>query len=82
MIVCARDASRHRLPLPVEPDPDARTGGPPASAVAAITPAARCGIFAGERRCGRAEAARYGYGEGHDPVTFLGKLASAIADPD
>lgn len=82
VVVRARDPNRHRLPLPIERDPDARRDGEPASAVAAITPTGRCGIFAGERRCGKAEAARHGYGDGRDPATFLGKLTTAVLNPD
>ena len=52
------------------------------SGMAAITPAAPCGIFAGERRCSKREAAQYGYGEGRDPITVLTSLAKRVLDPD
>jgi hypothetical protein len=50
--------------------------------MAAITPTAPCGIFAGERRCSKREAAQYGYGEGRDPITVLTRLAKRALDPD
>jgi hypothetical protein len=50
--------------------------------MAAITPAAACGIFAVERRCSKREAAQYGYGEGRDPLTVLAELAKRAADPN
>lgn len=82
VVVRARNSNRYRLPLPIERKVDVGAGDAPASAVAAITPTGRCGLFAGERRCNTAEAARYGYGGGRDPVTLLGKLATAVTDSD
>ncbi len=84
VVVCGRSPDRYRLPLPAERDTtqDVRTPGEPGSALAAITPAAPCGIFVGERRCGKAEAARYGYGGGRDPVTVLTRLGSKLLNPD
>lgn len=84
VVVCGKRSDRYRLPLPAERDvpDDRRTVGEPPSPMAAITPNARCGIFAGERRCSKREAAGYGYGNGRDPVTLLGRVADAIVDPD
>jgi hypothetical protein len=84
IVVCGRQRKdRYRLPLPNEraeaadmPPRDAPGG------MAALTTAARCGIFAGERRCSKREAARYGYGQGRDPITVLTRLARKVADPD
>lgn len=42
----------------------------------------RCGIFAGERRCGKAEAKLYGYFGGRDPISVAVKLGEALLDPD
>lgn len=50
--------------------------------MAALTPTGRCGTFAGERRCGKREAAEYGYGSGRDPITILTRLAHKAVDPD
>jgi hypothetical protein len=50
--------------------------------MAAITPVAPCGIFAGERRCSKREAAQYGYGDGRNPLTVLAERAKRAADPD
>lgn len=41
-----------------------------------------CGIFEGERRCGRKEMELYGYLRGRDPVSVLTKLVTILADPD
>ena len=79
VVVCARRAERDRLPLPVAPPVDR---SPARSATAAITSGGQCGLFEGERRCGKAEAAGYGYGEGRDPLTALGRMADALAGGD
>lgn len=79
VVVCGGTRDRYRLPLPRQSDPDTDYGvrGGTGSGVAAITPAGRCGLFAGERRCGKAEAVQYGYGGGRDPVSVLVKLVAA-----
>jgi hypothetical protein len=43
---------------------------------------APCGIFEGQRRCGKRESLDYGYGGGRDPLTVAGKLVTALTDPD
>lgn len=50
--------------------------------MSALTPPGPCGVFAGERRCSKDEAAQYGYGKGRDPITALTRLAKKVADPD
>ena len=82
--VCGRREAdrRHRLPLPAEraaPAPPARDG---ASALAAITPHAPCGVHLGERRCAPHEARLYGYGGGRDPITVGIKVVTRLLDPD
>jgi hypothetical protein len=80
VVVCGGRTDRYRLPFPVERDPPS-VAGPSAgggSGTAAITSPGRCGLFAGERRCGKREAADYGYGEGRDPISQLGKLADRL----
>ena len=83
IVVCGKRRDQYRLPLPRErtvsterPRGEAQTG------MAALTPPGRCGIFAGERRCNKREAAEYGYGKGRDPITILARLAEKISDPD
>lgn len=83
IVVCGQKRDQYRLPLPTErASPtgpirsDAQTG------MAALTPSGRCGIFAGERRCNKREAAKYGYGNGRDPITLLSRLAQKAVDPD
>lgn len=84
VVVCARKQDSYRLPLPAERAASdlAPTRGDAGRAIAAMTPTGRCGIFAGERRCSKAEAAHYGYGGGRDPITVLTKLATKAIDPD
>lgn len=83
IVVCADRSDRYRLPLPVDqPDPDRHVAGEAASAASALRPGGACGLFAGQRACAKAEAARYGYGRGRDPVTVLGRLGRKLLDPD
>lgn len=82
ILVCGRRDDRYRLPLPEDRAPVERTRGEARGGLAAITPYSRCGIFAGERRCGKREAADYGYGKGRDPVTIVTRLAEKLVDPD
>jgi len=80
IVVCGRRSDRYRLPKELRTEPSSASDRPrmPLSA----NDLAPCGIFQGERRCGKAEAEKYGYGAGRDPVTVVRKLISAIADPD
>lgn len=84
--VCANAANqRYRLPLPVERDPSAGDGpvaGEPRSAAASLIPFAACGPFAGQRDCAKAEARRYGYGGGRDPLSIGVKLLTQLINPD
>lgn len=82
VVVCARDTSRHRLPLPVERDIAQRDGPIRGEAPGASLDQRPCGLFAGQRDCGKAEAARYGYGGGRDPLTVGTKLLRKLFDPD
>lgn len=43
---------------------------------------APCGIFAGDRRCGKAEMELYGYGGGKNPVNVLLGVGKALLDPE
>ena len=82
IVVCGARSDRFRLPLPVERSDDAPVKGELATPLAVITPRADCGLFAGQRTCNKREAARYGYGQGRDPATLLGRLARKLADSD
>jgi hypothetical protein len=85
IVICGsgRNDDRYRLPLRGElVDEDARRSEERLGGVAALSSGAPCGIFAGERRCRKAEAAKYGYGGGRDPLTIVTKLADKLIDPD
>ena len=83
IVVCGQKRDHYRLPLPVERGQQGdRARGDVPNGIAAITPAAPCGIFAGERRCNKREAAQYGYGDERDPFTVLAELAKRAADSD
>lgn len=88
IVVCARDrareADRYRLPLPEErsPDPQMSHQGEAARASLATAAPRECGIFQGQRRCGKEEALRYGYGGGNDPLSAAIKAGTLILDPD
>lgn len=82
VVVCgSRNREQYRIPRELR--------GPPPSTDGAIRPRiafdanglAPCGLFQGERRCGRREAAQYGYVAGRDPLTFVRKLIGQIVDP-
>ncbi|PTQ12221.1 hypothetical protein CLG96_06645 [Sphingomonas oleivorans] len=88
IVICARDsereAERYRLPLPDERPADMRGAvrgeAPRASAEASTS--GGYGLFAGQRRCGKAEARQYGYGGGNDPLSAMLKLGTLLLDPD
>lgn len=84
IVVCGGRRDRFRLPLPIDraAPSDGRVRGEAANPVAAITPTGSCGLFTGQRACGEAEAARYGYGAGRDPITVLTKLGKRLLDAD
>lgn len=86
LLVCGDPdrGARYRLPLPTTRNV-AETGAvagepPPPSTQDPFL--SGCGIFRGQRRCGKQEAAAYGYGGGRDPVTLAGRLVTKIVDPD
>lgn len=81
-VVCGARQDRYRLPLPVERPSTERGRDEVQTGMAALTPAAPCGIFAGQRRCSKQEAAEYGYGQGRDPLTLAVKLAGKVLDSD
>jgi hypothetical protein len=88
IVVCARrsgDRSPYRLPEGIEEEPGARSrlvAGEAPRASAEPVSFAPCGIFEGQRRCSKREAADYGYGEGRDPLTFLLKVIGQHSDGD
>ncbi|WP_294335787.1 hypothetical protein [uncultured Sphingomonas sp.] len=83
VLVCTTRANRYRLPInPSRDDPTERVSGEAPNGLTAMTPPTRCGIFAGERSCSKREAAAYGYGNGRDPLTVLGKIVQKVADPN
>ena len=87
LVVCGNraESDRYRLPLPAERPSisryDRAGGDMPRASTEAASPL-RCGIFEGERRCAKAEAAEFGYGNGRDPLTVAGKLLETLRDPE
>lgn len=81
IVVCgSRTQDRYRIPKELRSE-QTSLGGPARSRLAFDAhDFAPCGIFQGERRCSKHEAAQYGYGGGRDPITFARKLLSKIAD--
>jgi hypothetical protein len=86
IVICGsrRDPDRYRLPIRNERTVESRyerVRGDIARATLDAAPA-RCGIFQGERPCGKSEAADYGYGRGRDPLTVGAKIVEQLTDPD
>jgi hypothetical protein len=86
IVVCGnrRDPDRYRLPLRSEESQvslydRANNVGRASLDVPSEAP---CGIFHGDRRCGKAEAALFGYGRGRDPLTVGAKVIEQLANPD
>lgn len=87
IVVCGRrdTQDRYRLPRTGESEPFAlgrRVPGEAPRASAEPLSFAPCGIFEGQRRCGKREALEFGYGGGRDPLTVASKLFTALTDPD
>ncbi len=87
IVVCGRrdGQERYRLPRTGEREPFAsgrRVPGEAPRASAEPLSFAPCGIFEGQRRCGKREALEYGYGGGRDPLTVASRLVTALTDPD
>jgi hypothetical protein len=86
IVVCAarRDPDRYRLPIRNERTLESRyerIRGDIGRASLDAAPAP-CGIFQGQRQCGKAEMADYGYGQGRDPLTVGARIVEQLADPD
>ena len=85
IVICGRgqDDKRYRIPEMFrglsEPG-DRAPGIGPVSLDA--NPFAPCGIFQGERRCNKDEAALYGYGNGRNPLAVAGRIIDALDDPE
>lgn len=85
ILVCAARPDRKPVPnvwlgdLDETPDDARVTRG---TGMAALTPVAPCGMFAGQRDCDKADMTHFGYGRGRDPVTFVGKLAGKLLGRD
>ena len=85
IVVCGRrgDDDRYRIPEALRDQEQAgrRIAGVGRASLDA-EPFAPCGIFQGQRKCSKAEAAQFGYGGGRDPITVAGKVIAEIIDPD
>lgn len=81
IVVCGKRSDRFRIPKEFREQPP--SSAPERSRLALSgDDFAPCGIFQGERRCGKREAAEYGYGQGRDPITLAIKVIGALTDPD
>jgi len=78
----AREKQLYRLPLHEEAPTGERTRGEVARATIDPGNNAPCGIFAGQRRCSKAESRAFGYGAGRDPLTVLLKAGRLALDGD
>jgi hypothetical protein len=86
IVICgARDPDRYRLPIRDERSEtslyDRANGDAPRASLDPPSSAA-CGIFQGDRRCSKAEAALFGYGRGRDPLTLGARIIDQLGDPD
>jgi hypothetical protein len=85
ILVCGRRGAEepYRVPSALRGQAEAGARIPGTVAGSVDLPSnAKCGIFAGERRCSKADAAEFGYGKGRDPLTVVTKLVSKVTDPD
>jgi hypothetical protein len=86
IVVCGRGGDdRYRLPPIASGDPfehGRRLPGDVPRPSAGPLSYAPCGIFEGQRRCGKQESLDYGYGGGRDPLTVASRLITALTDPD
>ena len=85
IVICGRPDRQERYRVPEEfrdqAEPGQRIRGIGTASLDA-EPFAPCGIFQGQRRCSKADAAEFGYGNGRDPITVAGKIIAEITNPD
>jgi hypothetical protein len=81
LVVCGKRSDRFRIPKELRKQPPSSPSHRSRLALSGDD-FAPCGIFQGERRCGKREAAEYGYGQGRDPITVAIKVIGALTDPD
>ena len=81
IVVCGKRSDRYRIPKEFRTPPPS-SGSERSRLALSGDDFAPCGLFQGERRCGKREAAQYGYGKGRDPITLAIKVIGALTDPD
>ena len=85
IVVCARRTDLYRVPAEIEGgqvgDTRGRAGEVPSASPDRLA-GGRCGIFAGERQCSKAEAKLYGYDSTLNPINVLLGLGKALIDPE
>jgi hypothetical protein len=83
IVICGRGGSSDRYRIPVifrdQDEPGRRPGG-----IGPVSlddePYAPCGIFHGQRRCNKAEAALHGYGNGRNPISVVGRIIGEVVE--
>jgi hypothetical protein len=78
--VCGRSNDRYRIPDRLRTDTAPSTPRIRPYMSLQASDLAPCGLFQGERACGRNEGEQYGYGGGRNPVAFVHKVVDAIVD--
>ena len=80
IVVCGRRVNRYRLPEELRTEGRSTTAPIRPRMALSAEDLAPCGLFQGERRCSKREAAQYGYGEGRDPVTAVVKIVNKVVE--
>jgi hypothetical protein len=81
IVVCGKSSDRYRIPEQIRAESVPSGPGIRSNMPLQAGDVAPCGIFEGQRHCGKREAAQYGYGAGRDPITFARHIFDALMSP-